>query len=291
MSASEDHQHDDNFSGNPSSSAPEDPAVSVLDASAVGPQLVLAPEDYPNVDDLVTEDDTPVDSVHTEKQLRLFTEPLYSSWAGPGDGGTFVAMANVGLFFAVKRPPLVPDFLLSLDVEIPANLRDKNHRSYFLWEYGTMPDVIIEMVSDRRGGEDKLKLREYGRRGVHYYVIYDPDNILKGGVLRVLELRGRRYEPRPDNRLPEIGLGLTFWQGVYERANELWLRWCDLDGRLIATGRERAEQAHQRAEQERQRADEERQRAEQAEQRASEKEERLKRLEAQLRALGAEPAE
>jgi hypothetical protein len=38
----------------------------------------------PAVDHLVTEDDTPVDSFFSEKQLRLLTEPLYSSrvdWA------------------------------------------------------------------------------------------------------------------------------------------------------------------------------------------------------------------
>jgi hypothetical protein len=284
MSANEDNHNESGFNSNPSSSPPDESDSAVIDMGALGPQLVLAPEDYPNVDDLITEDGAPMDSVHTEKQLRLLTEPLYSSWAGPGDGGTFVAMANVGLFFTVKRPPLVPDFLLSLDVEVPANLRDKNHRSYFLWEYGKMPEVILEMVSDRRGGEETLKVREYGRRGVLYYVIYDPDNVLKGGVLRVLELHGRRYEARPDSRLPEVGLGLTFWQGEYERANELWLRWCDQEGQLIPTGRERAEQAEQRAEQERQRAEQERQRA-------AEKDERLKRLEAQLRAMGIEPAE
>ncbi len=36
-----------------------------------GPQLVLAPEDYPNYDALVTEDNTPVDNLYVEKQRRL----------------------------------------------------------------------------------------------------------------------------------------------------------------------------------------------------------------------------
>ena len=66
----------------------------------------------PVVDHLVTEDDTPVDSVFSEKQQRLLTEPLYSSWAGPGQQRSFVAMSNVGLFFAVRHPPLVPDVLV-----------------------------------------------------------------------------------------------------------------------------------------------------------------------------------
>jgi hypothetical protein len=32
---------------------------------------------------LVTEDDEPVGSILSEKQMRLLTEPLYSSWTPP----------------------------------------------------------------------------------------------------------------------------------------------------------------------------------------------------------------
>ena len=41
-----------------------------------------------DIESLVTEDDTPVDNMPSEKQQRLLTEPLYSSWAGPGAGRT-----------------------------------------------------------------------------------------------------------------------------------------------------------------------------------------------------------
>ena len=50
----------------------------------------------PDIQHLVTEDDTPVDNMPSEKQQRLLTEPLYSSWAGPGAGRPFLAAANVG---------------------------------------------------------------------------------------------------------------------------------------------------------------------------------------------------
>jgi hypothetical protein len=53
------------------------------------------PEIRPPLDDLVTEDDTPVDNMFSEKQQRLLTEPLYSSWDA---GRPFLATANVGLF-------------------------------------------------------------------------------------------------------------------------------------------------------------------------------------------------
>lgn len=44
----------------------------------------------PNIDALTTEDDTPVDNLPSEKQQRLLTEPLYSSWAGPGESRPFL---------------------------------------------------------------------------------------------------------------------------------------------------------------------------------------------------------
>jgi hypothetical protein len=60
------------------------------------PLQALPPELHPNVDHLVTEDDTPVDNIFSEKQQRLLTEPLYSSWGMAGERRPFVAMANVG---------------------------------------------------------------------------------------------------------------------------------------------------------------------------------------------------
>lgn len=71
----------------------------------------------PDISHLITEDDTPVDNIFTEKQQRLLTSPLYDSWVGPGDGRKFVTFANVGLFYTTNRPAVVPDALLSLDAE------------------------------------------------------------------------------------------------------------------------------------------------------------------------------
>ena len=75
-------------------------------ASSQPVAATLAPEEWPNLEAVVTEDDTPVDNIFAEKQQRLLVEPLYSSWPGPGDGRPFLALANVGLFYAVRQPPL-----------------------------------------------------------------------------------------------------------------------------------------------------------------------------------------
>jgi len=203
---------------------------------------------HPVVDRLVTEDDTPVDNVFSEKQQRLLTEPLYSSWAAPAEQRTFVAMSNVGLFFAVRRPPLVPDAMLSLDVELPADVHPKSHRSYFVWEYGKPPDVVIEVVSNREGGEDAEKLAAYARVGVRYYVIFDPEGLLGAEVLCVYRLEALRFH-KMDGPIwfPDVGLGLRIWQGRYEDLDNTWLRWVDAEGAPIPTGRERAESERQRA--------------------------------------------
>lgn len=234
----------------------------------------LTQDQLPNYDEIITEDDTPVDNIYSEKQQRLLTEALYASWAGPNGDGRFLALANVGLFYSVREPPLVPDVLLSVGVQAPPELWEKRHRSYFVWEYGKPPDVVIEIVSNRKGDEADEKLVIYAGIGVSYYVILDPDEHLRSGVLRAFELRPTGYVRMTDLRLAKIGLGLTLWRGRYEGSEDLWLRWCDLNGNLILTGAERAEAERERAEAERERAEAERERAEAERQRAEAERER-----------------
>lgn len=69
------------------------------------------PNYQPDIAHLITEDDEPVDNLPSEKQQRLLTESLYSSWSGPGAGRTFLACANVGVFYQAKDPAIVPDVL------------------------------------------------------------------------------------------------------------------------------------------------------------------------------------
>ena len=221
--------------------------------------LALQPEDLPNLDELVTEDDAPMDNLFSEKQQRLLTESLYSTWSGPGEGRKFLATANVGLFYSVRQPPLVPDMLLSLDVEPPTDLWEKRNRSYFIWEYGKPPEVVIEIVSNLKGHEAADKLRDYTRIGVVYYAIFDPLGLLSADRLRLY----RHGLPEANNnfRLDDVGLELKLWRGIYEGSEQEWLRWIDSGGNLILTGAEQAQKTANRAE----------------------------RLAAQLRALGVQP--
>ncbi|MGI0485716.1 Uma2 family endonuclease [Pantanalinema rosaneae CENA516] len=236
----------------------------------------LLPEldDVPDIRHLAIEDDTPVDNLISEKQQRLLTEPLYSNPAVLAPS-TFLVAANVGVFYGIRQPPLVPDVFLSLDVTVPQDWTDKKNRTYFIWEFGKPPDVAIEIVSNREGNELGRKLRDYARIGISYYVVFDPLHQLGTTLLQVFEATAAQYHPRSDGWLEAIGIGLTLWDGAFEGKTDRWLRWCDRQGQVIPTGAELAAQERQRAEQERQRA-------EQAEARAAALAERL-------RAMGIDP--
>jgi hypothetical protein len=227
----------------------------------------------PDISALVIEDDTPVDNILTEKQERLLTSPLYSSWSGPPpeDGQTprtFEVFANVGLFISSHEPAIVPDAMLSLDIKIHEDLSKRENRTYFMWEFGKAPEVVIEIVSNREGGELTTKMKRYRRMRIPYYVVYDPLHQLSKTTLRSYELRGDLYIALDKNYYEPVGLGLVEWTGKHEDHSATWIRWCTKDGQLIPTADERADVANKRADDERKRADQ---------------------LAAKLRALGIDP--
>jgi Uma2 family endonuclease len=250
-------------------------------------ELPLSAAEYAaRMDQLITEDDEPVDNLPSEKQPRLLTEPLYSAW----DAGNrkFLAAANVGIFHVMRNPAIVPDVFLSLDVEVRQDWWAKEQRSYFIWEFGKPPEVTIEIVSNKVGGEQDEKKRKYALMRVLYYIVFDPQQHLSAEPVTVYRLEGLSYRRHDSLSLAEVGLGLTLWEGVYEDMAGTWLRWTDTHGNLIPTGKElaefeRAEKEHERAEKERERAAKEIALAEKEAALA-----RAERLAAQLRALGLE---
>jgi Uma2 family endonuclease len=253
-------------------------------APEVDPTKPPPAEYLPDYDQFVTEDDAPVDNFFSEKQQRLLTEPLYSARMAERLGRPLLAAANVGVFYGEGQPAIVPDALVSLDVELAADLWPKPNRSYFIWRFGKPPDAVVEIVSNREGGELGSKRERYARLGVAYYVVFDPQRMLGEEILQCYELRGRTYAPCAENWLGDIGLGVRLWEGEYEGVKAVWLRWCDREGNVIPTGAELAEAERARAEAERQRAEEEQRRAEAERARAE-------RLAARLRALGIDPDE
>jgi hypothetical protein len=233
---------------------------------------------WPIVDDVVIDDGAPVDNIFSERQMRLLTRPLYSSWSGPKPGIPFIEFANVGLFCVYGQPPIVPDVMLSLDISQPQDLTIKENLSYFLWRRGKVPDVAIEIVSNREGEEDGGKLEYYARHHIPYYVIFDPDDLLGRGMVRAYIHSGRQtYQPTTYDWWEDVGLGLKLWNGNFEGMTATWLRWCDKHGIVIPTGEERVSKAEEEAKH--------------AQERADKAEARAGRLADRLRALGMDPAE
>ena len=227
----------------------------------------------PDMSHIVTEDDEPVDNVFSAKQQRLLVEPLYTAWQKER---VFLADANVGVFQGLHLSPLVPDMFLSLDVRVgDEDWWLKENRSYFIWVHGKQPDVVVEVVSNEKGGELDRKMQGYARMGIPYYVVYDPEpTSIQPKPLVVYELVVGEYLPRPDYQLAKIGLSLCLWDGIFEDGQAVWLRWADAEGNLFPTGSELAER--------------ERKRANQAEALAEQERERAERLAAKLRELGIE---
>jgi Uma2 family endonuclease len=253
---------------------------------------------YVETDHLITEDDEPVDNVFSEKQQRLLVEPLYtgvSLWNTPPER-TFIACCNVGIFAANQNPAIVPDALLSVNVSNRRTMDFGKIWSYFAWYFGKLPDVVIEIVSNRKGGEMERKVREYARLHIPYYVVFDPFGELRGETLVLHELYRGVYKPVSDFWFEELNIGLRLWEGEYEDIQDRWLRWCDARGNVIPTGVELSAQERSRADEAVSRADEAVSRADEAVSRASEldselqaERERSARLAEQLRALGINP--
>ena len=203
--------------------------------------------EYENfIEQFITEDDEPVDNIFSEKQQKLLTHTLYSSWKPFDENGNprlFFATANVGLYARLnpKIKAIVPDVLVSLDVAVPKNPHEKRHRSYMVWEFGKPPDIVVEIVSNEIGGELDEKLDKYSRIGIDYYVVFDPEYFLSNDRLLVYQRDLENgYRLREDFRLPGTGLNLMLWQGTFEEWSDTeWLRWTDANGEMLLTADEK----------------------------------------------------
>lgn len=241
-----------------------------------------------DISHIITENDTPVDNLFSEKQQRLLTESLYANWDGGARKRPFLVAANVGLYPDIGGNPVVPDVFLSMDVEIAQDWYARRHRTYFFWEFGKAPEIVIEIVSNRERGDDTRKLAQYARMGIAHYVIFDPTLARSDQMLRIYELRHQQYEPVEAAWFRGVELGVTLWEGNYEGKEATWLRWYDHDRKLIPTGAESTAIAEERAAEAEERAAEAETRAAEAEARVHRETEARRAAEAEMARLRAE---
>jgi Uma2 family endonuclease len=235
----------------------------------------ISPEiDY---DRLVTEDDTPVDNFYCEKQLRLLPESLANSWKRKKP---YIVAADVGIYDYNPVTPIVPDVFLSLDVQYAEDIWLKKNRCYMMSIFRKPPELVIEVVSNKIGGENTDKLKKYESMGIKYYVIFDPLAHILPTTFCAYKLVKGAYKkiPSKDKNVwfHDLNVGLKVQTGSFENMDADWLRWCDKNGNILYTGQEsttierlktktekiRADAEKKRANAEKKRADAEKKRAE-----------------------------
>jgi Uma2 family endonuclease len=222
-------------------------SILTTNTSVNQPSPIAPAEVEPDYESFITEDAKPVDSWYCERQHRLLTDVLHASWKGAHPDRPRCVATDVGLFYAVNEPAIVPDVMVSLDVAPPTDWVKKKNRSYFVWLMGKSPEMTIEVVSNAQGGELTTKMEIYARIGVIYYVVWDPMQFLSKTPLQCFALNQGDYSPC-EPWFPKLDLGVVAKEGEFDGLPGPWLRWCDKQGELLPTGVEQALVEKQRAE-------------------------------------------
>jgi Uma2 family endonuclease len=261
----------------------------------------------PDHTELPYEDGTFVKNFQEHPQSVLLTESLWPILQALHPDGHFAIGQDSGIYWRLTEPrengATAPDWFYVPNV--PPTLNGEIRRSYVLWQEYVAPLIVIEFISATDGGE-RDRTPNKGKFWIYekairpgFYAIYDAGK----GLVDVYHFVEDRFQPVAPNQrkhfeIPQLGIELGIWRGEYKNVQLPWLRAWDLDGNLLPTPEERAEQEAQRAEQEAQRAEQEAQRAEQEAQRAEQEAQRADRearranlMAEKLRELGIDPDE
>ncbi len=264
------------------------------------PELTLADlERLPTEDDLPYDDGRPMETQRHVLQLMLLQETLQYHWRDRDD--VYIG-ANMFVYYSLpqaeavireldyelgerEEPPPGERAFRGPDLFVVLGVEKRERKSWVVWQEGKGPDVVIELLSESTAKVDKGKKKRIYQNELRVpeYFWYDPFS----GELAGFKLHEGVYEPiAPDERgrliSRQLGLALVRWEGVYKDVEARWLRWETLEGELLPTPAEVAEEERRRAEEERRRAEEERRRAEEAQRQAEEERRRAEEAEALL---------
>jgi Uma2 family endonuclease len=228
------------------------------------PDILVSIQALPTEDDLPYDDGEPMETPQHREQMWTLIHSLQTYWS---DRPTNYVSGNMFLHYDPqnRRKFRGPDFFVVFDVE------NRERKSWVVWQEGMrFPDIIIELLSDSTREIDKGEKKALYERVFHTteYYLYDPFSHEFIGY----QLHGGHYEMvKPD----EQGRVYSTLANLYLGVHGGWLRWMTLEGVVLPTPEERAEQEHQRAEHAQQRAEHAQQRAEQERQRAEQAEQLL----------------
>ena len=242
-------------------------------------------EYLPTEEDLPYSDDTPVDNELQILIPDLLRAILSMLWTDRMD---WFFGVNMGVYYDPQLPAIVPDGFLSLGV--PRRKSQRGRLSYVIWQEQVVPKLVLEFVSQTKGGEYDEKMSKYALIGVLYYVIYNPNYARrdKHDCFEVYRLENGVYVRQFDNPfwMPEIELAIGYSLGTHDRWTREWLYWYDQNGNRFPTPQDVIEQERQRVQQEQLRAEQEQLRAEQEQLRADNAQQQLAELIAKLQERG-----
>jgi Uma2 family endonuclease len=194
-------------------------------------------ECLPSSAELPDSDDTPVDNELQILIPYLLLAVLTSIWETRDD---WFFGINMGVYYTVSKPAIVPDSFLSLGVE---RFTGENGRSsYVLWEEDGVPPILtLEIVSQAYNYEYEQKKIDYAELGVLYYIIYAPTRLRrKRQRLEIYRLVNGEYILQSGEKIwmPEIGLGIGRERGTYQGITREWLYWYKDNGERYLTPEE-----------------------------------------------------
>jgi Uma2 family endonuclease len=209
--------------------------------------MTVTPLSLPTQDQLPCDDGIPMETQRHKMQMDLLIHALYP-WLEKQNQGYIGG--NMFIYYSaaqLKNQDFKgPDFFAVLDVP------KVERKSWVVWEEGKTPDVIVELLSESTANYDKTSKKQIyqDQMRVPEYFWYDPFNPEDWAGFR---LNGRNYQPitwEDKGFFCEgLQLYLTRWEGDYEGVTTTWLRWADLEGNVLPTRGEIAEQAQAEAQQ------------------------------------------
>ncbi len=159
--------------------------------------------------ELPSSDDTPVDNEDQNFVPNFLLFLLENIWTERHD---WYFGVDMGVYYNPDEPvpPIVPDAFLSLGVQ---RRKPKGRLSYVFWEEkDIVPSFVLEMVSQKYGGEYEEKAATYAAIGVLYYLVYNPNhwNRHNREPFEIYKLINGSYEKQLGEPyfMPEIDLGV-----------------------------------------------------------------------------------
>ncbi len=182
----------------------------------------------PSSSELPSSDDTPVDNEDQNFIPNFLLFLLENIWAQRQD---WYFGVDMGVYYNYDEPvpPIVPDAFLSLGVQ---RRKPKGRLSYTFWEEeNIIPSFVLEMVSQKYGGEYEEKAATYAKIRVPYYLVYNPNHWQRHNrePFEIYKLTNGSYEKQLGEPcfMPEIGLGIGREQKVIRGIEREVLCWYD----------------------------------------------------------------